>query len=71
MVQQERQLRVVGDRGKLVQRVIYKYDNQGNRSKPLIISLNTGGNNVQEIAPTMRCVPLCRGSRQSREMPWR
>ncbi len=40
--------------GKLVQRVIYKYDNQGNRSKPLIISLNTGGNNVQEITPTMR-----------------
>lgn len=39
---------------KLVQRVIYKYDNQGNRSKPLIISLNTGGNNVQEITPTMR-----------------
>lgn len=39
---------------KLVQRVIYKYDNQGNRSKPLIISLNTGGTNVQEITPTMQ-----------------
>lgn len=39
---------------KLVQRVIYKYDNHGNRSKPLIVSLNTGGTNIPEIAPTMR-----------------
>lgn len=39
--------------GKLVQRVIYKYDSRGNRSKPLIISLNTAGP-VTEIAPTMR-----------------
>lgn len=37
--------------GKLVQRVIYKYDAGGNRSKPLIISLNPG--NAQNIAPTM------------------
>lgn len=41
--------------GKLVQRVIYKYDRNGERSKPVIISLNTGGGAVtQEIAPTMR-----------------
>ena len=39
---------------KLVQRVIYKYDNQGNRSKPLIISLNAGGAGAREITPTMR-----------------
>ena len=39
--------------GKLVQRVIYKYDNRGNRSKPLIVSLNTAGP-VTEIAPTMQ-----------------
>lgn len=39
--------------GKLVQRVIYKYDSKGNRSKPLIVSLNTAGPAV-EIAPTMR-----------------
>lgn len=40
--------------GKLVQRVIYKYDRNGERSKPLIISLNTGGGvPTQEIAPTM------------------
>ncbi|MBR2144375.1 MAG: hypothetical protein IJ956_02475, partial [Akkermansia sp.] len=38
--------------GKLVQRVIYKYDNRGNRSKPLIVSLNTAGP-ATEIAPTM------------------
>lgn len=38
--------------GKLVQRVIYKYDAGGNRSKPLIISLNPGG--TPTIAPTMR-----------------
>lgn len=37
--------------GKLVQRVIYKYDASGNRSKPLIISLNPGS---VQIAPTMR-----------------
>lgn len=41
--------------GKLVQRVIYKYDRNGERSKPVIISLNTGGGAVtQEIAPTMK-----------------
>lgn len=39
--------------GKLVQRVIYKYDSRGNRSKPLIISLNTAGP-VTEITPTMQ-----------------
>lgn len=40
---------------KLVQRVIYRYDSSGNRSKPLIISLNTGGTGpVNEITPTMR-----------------
>ena len=39
--------------GKLVQRVIYKYDNRGNRSKPLIVSLNTAGP-VTEITPTMQ-----------------
>ena len=37
---------------KLVQRVIYKYDSGGNRSKPLIISLNPGSSTT--IAPTMR-----------------
>lgn len=35
---------------KLVQRVIYKYDARGKRSKPLIISLNP---NAAAIAPTM------------------
>lgn len=41
--------------GKLVQRVIYKYDRNGERSKPVIISLNTGGGApTQEIAPTMK-----------------
>lgn len=41
--------------GKLVQRVIYKYDHNGNRSKPLIVSLNTGSNMpMKEITPTMR-----------------
>lgn len=35
---------------KLVQRVIYKYDSGGNRSKPLIISLNPG---AATIGPTM------------------
>ena len=39
--------------GKLVQRVIYKYDGHGNRSKPIIVSLNTAGP-VTEIAPTMK-----------------
>ena len=39
--------------GKLVQRVIYKYDGHGNRSKPIIVSLNTAGP-VTEIAPTMQ-----------------
>ncbi len=38
--------------GKLVQRVIYKYDASGNRSKPLIISLNNAA--TQTITPTMR-----------------
>lgn len=39
----------------LVQRVIYRYDSNGNRSKPLIISLNKGGTGpVNEITPTMR-----------------
>lgn len=37
---------------KLVQRVIYKYDSGGNRSKPLIISLNPKSN--APITPTMR-----------------
>lgn len=36
--------------GKLVQRVIYRYDANGNRSKPLIISLNSG---IKTITPTM------------------
>lgn len=35
---------------KLVQRVIYKYDANGNRAKPLIISLNNTG---ADIAPTI------------------
>lgn len=39
--------------GKLVQRVMYKYDASGNRSKPLIVSLNTSGPST-EIAPTMQ-----------------
>ena len=38
--------------GKLVQRVIYKYDSQGNRSKPLIVSLNTSS--TGKITPTMK-----------------
>ena len=38
--------------GKLVQRVIYKYDAAGNRSKPLIISLDTETN--RQITPTMK-----------------
>lgn len=38
--------------GKLVQRVIYKYDSAGNRSKPLIISLNP--ESAKPLAPTMR-----------------
>ena len=37
--------------GKLVQRVLYKYDASGNRSKPVIISLNMGGG-ADKIAPT-------------------
>lgn len=37
--------------GKLVQRVIYKYDEGGNRSKPLIISLNP--EKQKNIAPTL------------------
>lgn len=39
--------------GKLVQRVIYKYDSQGNRSKPLIVSLNVNAA-AEEIVPTMK-----------------
>ncbi len=39
--------------GKLVQRVIYRYDAEGNRSKPLIISLNSEIAGAREIAPTM------------------
>lgn len=35
---------------KLVQRVIYRYDANGNRAKPLIISLNNAG---ADIAPTI------------------
>ncbi len=35
---------------RLVQRVIYRYDANGNRAKPLIISLNNTG---ADIAPTM------------------
>lgn len=41
-------------KGQLVQRVIYKYDSKGNRSKPLIISLNTGATHVTELTPTMQ-----------------
>lgn len=37
--------------GKLVQRVIYKYDANGNRSKPLIISLSNSSS-ARKIAPT-------------------
>ncbi len=40
--------------GKLVQRVIYRYDAEGNRSKPLIISLNSEVAGAREITPTMR-----------------
>lgn len=36
--------------GKLVQRVIYRYDANGNRSKPLIISLNS---EIKTITPTL------------------
>ena len=38
--------------GKLVQRVIYKYAADGNRSKPIIVSLDPS--RVKTIAPTMR-----------------
>lgn len=38
--------------GKLVQRVIYRYDAGGNRSKPIIISLDP--NHASSVAPTMR-----------------
>lgn len=37
--------------GKLVQRVIYKYDAGGNRSKPIIVSLNPNATNAP--VPTM------------------
>ncbi len=40
--------------GKLVQRVIYRYDAEGNRSKPLIISLNSAVAGAQQVAPTMK-----------------
>lgn len=40
---------------KLVQRVIYRYNANGERSKPLIISLNTGdAASAREITPTMQ-----------------
>lgn len=39
---------------KLVQRVIYKYNANGERSKPLIISLNTGNTTPANVTPTMR-----------------
>ncbi len=42
--------RMFTTKGKLVQRVIYRYDAEGNRSKPLIISLNSA---IEEIRPTM------------------
>jgi len=38
------------EQSKLVQRVIYRYDASGNRSKPLIISLNS---EIKTITPTM------------------
>lgn len=38
--------------GKLVQRVIYQYDAAGNRSKPIIISLDP--DSVNSITPTIR-----------------
>lgn len=40
--------------GTLVQRVIYKYDEEGNRSKPIIISLNSGGQSAGKLKPTMQ-----------------
>ncbi len=53
---------------KLVQRVIYRYDANGNRAKPLIISLNNAG---ADIAPTItddvtRAHQDLRGHRRSR-----
>ncbi len=38
--------------GKLVQRVIYRYDASGNRSKPLIVSLGSEVAGAGEVAPT-------------------
>ncbi len=38
--------------GDLVQRVIYKYDADGNRAKPIIISLNRS--EITQITPTMQ-----------------
>ncbi len=38
--------------GKLVQRVIYRYDASGNRSKPLIVSLGSEVAGAGEITPT-------------------
>ncbi len=40
------------DTGKLVQRVIYRYDASGNRSKPLIVSLGSEVAGAGEITPT-------------------
>ncbi len=39
---------------KLVQRVIYKYDEIGNRSKPIVVSLNVSKHKSPTIIPTMR-----------------
>ncbi len=39
---------------KLVQRVIYKYDEVGNRTKPVVVSLSTSKHKSHNIAPTMR-----------------
>ncbi len=38
---------------KLVQRVIYKYDEIGNRSKPIVVSLNVSKHKSTTIRPTM------------------
>lgn len=52
----DRQARLVEERmftvndKKLVQRVIYRYNADGERTKPLIVSLNNGAN---ELAPTI------------------
>lgn len=51
----DRQARLIEERmfstdGKLVQRVIYRYDSSGKRDKPIIISLNP---KAAKIAPTL------------------